>query len=227
MEKPHSSQEDPGACYGCKARLINYGTVRVTQEHYVNVCAGRAMGNGLFAPKGSCLAKALVKAHKLCPVCGEPNTTDRYYGPRNVICHSCRNVIEIGKNVYKDGKRKWYSIGESRFYALAWSGGRLGSEECGYDTLREALLRVISLHTEPAHDKAGEPLEECDKGARWDVLMAPGQAKRVREFLSVLQRALRTAEERGRSAGSSLLQGLASGEVTLDEYNEKRERPCR
>jgi hypothetical protein len=225
--------EVTATCAGCGATLRSgYGSlltkIRVGSGEAV-VCPGRGRHSG---GKQSCVEAARKKASR-CPGCDKEHTEP------GTLCEKCDEALakhreagkalggivtlvldELGPSLY--GTREYYKEGAS--VARLEQLSKFLAQACtlpGYLVRGRSSTRDFeSVLPTPKVKKTGWSNEYSGVCAT----VTHEQADALRKFADGLRDVLRAQRMAGREEGRALLVGLASGKLTVNEWQEKDEQ---
>lgn len=163
---------------------------------------------------------------KPCPGCGK---TDPYRRV-NLICAECAHAIKIGNQVL-DGERHRAAAGRITVHwpqAFHWWDGRpfLDSESDDCQAFLQAMHQLVESVAEGVHNgsqmtgkdvlPAGNGYGSC---ARVGILTGP-QLADLRAVYDAAGKMVKSAFQRGRDRGERFLSELATGEISMAEFDE-------
>ena len=207
-------------CFACNAEISNsrdWAEITLAPGHTAKICRSR---NGTYAgAKLSCEKKAREIA-RLCPGCG-----DKGYSPGE-ICGSCRNKI-ARSDQHSERNFGWYVINcrkmmpyltggqqqEGKVLSLSRLLARIAANE-GRVTNDPYSVRVDATHHIPKYDSYfGDcPAVEMSMD-QYEAMMALGEE---------IGKLMRDQRRTGKQEGLSLLVQLGRGEVTIDEFEDRK-----
>ncbi len=180
---------------------------------------------------------------KPCPGCGQVKS----YRPAAEVCGECRQDLELARAVHgrrlreasgENGKRAFRIAepGWAHFYPYVYcgqGGGDAGGRfRDAFDALVTALAEPITWDDLPERiDEDGT--EHLDKGIERLVggdrdyeqhepaLLPQAAGLALRELYAAVQAVSAEALENGRGEGRQLLVGLATGRLSVGEFNKK------
>lgn len=198
-------------CEGCGKRLNDepyhsepYSTTNVAGRD-VYLCGG---GRSYKGVKRECLLKALTKL-SLCPGCGE----EVHHWPIETICDGCKRDLDMASKV-KENKTEipvhrklpsWYSIARS-------SSDEDAEHREAEKPIKEFLAVLARILSPKSHvNDYGDATVE----------IKTSQVEALGELPKAIEGLWRAAHEVGRRRGKNLLLGLATGEVSVEEFSER------
>ena len=155
---------------------------------------------------------------KPCPGCGEVKS----HRPVKEVCHDCKRLLKRAEWLENElaGMAKdkiTVGLGQRAYWNeyISTTGSDMGSE------LRAIFHRIARAGSIPATNSNSEfdLLGEPHQGARYYVAMPAPLAVAIRDLHVAVQEALKLEYEAGKSAGHSLLLGLARGELSAGEFD--------
>jgi hypothetical protein len=177
-----------------------------------------------------------------CPAC---KVGDRLR-PRDGICSDCRRVLDNAKlraaeaaEKPSEEQRRLYFLQE-RAYALPYLPHQGSSDR---DALARAFWALGQLLSEPSEaysppeneerklppDAYLWPFEKHGRPYEWRICrsMLPPHRDALHELFSLVRGALERAYAEGFESGRNLLAQLASGSITMDQFNDVSTREAR
>lgn len=157
-----------------------------------------------------------------CESCGEK--PGRYGREKGKVCDACQALLADGRRIREHNAADHATAG----YQLVPASHAI---DAGHnERVQKALLRLARLVSEPAGvDYNANPLLDVSDGMHNWLSAAENRRARidVAEALLETQRAVREATQlaydRGKKDGARVLQRLASGDITLDSFDETLE----
>lgn len=192
-------------CDGCGRACGNdphdgadYATIDIAPGIEGRVCCGGRTSNGA---KLSCALKAYQKA-SACPGCGDKIGD----WPINYLCESCGKKIDLAERVQRQESKRRMVL-ELRDYDVVESP--FNEEE------RQAVAAVLNL----VGPITGTERYRVSHGSR-TVEVTEEQAEAIGMLTAALKKLYRTARAAGHDEGRSILFGLASGKLSIDELEK-------
>jgi len=222
--------------YGYNTRPI-VASVEIAPDVTVNVC-GSTHNNALYyrpmdgyAPKLSCLRKAF-ETHSACPGCGTEHSRGER-GPYDAVCDNCRDTLIRARDTLGD-KPGSYCLDTSLITeqypsdrASECPDGAPTPSQC-VDELLDTIVRIAAANG-PRHSgrdvEWGAVLGADHRSAHSGmprVELDDGQRVAVEELGSAIRKLTQAMYHQGRRAGRNLLGGLATGEYTIREFEERQ-----
>lgn len=169
----------------------------------------------------------MSRTRKPCIGCGEVHP----YRPADKLCHDCARDLQLGQRLRKKIKAgkadvKIYKVAEygwSHWYPYIHVGH---SGEAG-DEFRRAFDLVVTQSSDPAEIGSidTEILVPANNfttsDQQYPVSMKPELAEGLRRLYLAVQSIADEAYKNGKADGCDLLNGLASGEMSVKEFNER------
>ena len=180
------------------------------------------------------------RSRKACPVCKETHILG--YDTEKGCCAACLKLLEKGREYEAQLTRK---DAPSKLYRCNPHGASIGyfpycnqQVNKDLDTLKTRLHSLLSMTSEiklgwltyeqsdiirdnPTEDITGTSSGSNFRSDYGCVKVTPEFADAMREIYQLLNRVLPAIYESGKQSGSNLLLQLASGELTVDQFNEK------
>lgn len=181
----------------------------------------------------------MSRTKKPCPGCGEVNR----YRPAAEVCHTCQEHIKLGKQAIAEAKKTgpgnvWVRGYHGTPYVHRGSIGWRGDPDCR--DIGKALGKVFKSIAVPSQGRDTAVDEDVftldvkiaarmriDQGNNWhqpDFQVPAEFLDAIRELYVDLCHVTAHAYEEGKQDGRNILDGLASGEISVRELNEETAR---
>jgi len=233
MDAPTSA-----VCAGCGKPGRNHGfgrddngltTIDLAPGHTALVCHS---ARDRKDPVESCATKARVAA-PWCRGCGQEFVGDwrfRYDGDALYsVCVKCAELLERGRAAPPDTARAWYTLDIENQLPHSAS---YDEQRMAFDAFADALAAYASERRTPPDDvpfagiipangltRYGEVRRTVYNGR--SVELTASQAVAMEKVLATLKTLLDHAYADGLQNGRSLLRGLANGEITMAQYDDR------
>lgn len=181
--------------------------------------------------KAECLKRAVFNLHQ-CAACPEPVLFP------GLLCRECRDlfarekarqVAESGATV-EDAPRTYY-LNEGRLVVLlghveSLTGPAVRSMLVGLGAtiVGQYLPHAPGANDTPDNDRVfphATANDYYDKRDWWELRATPARWAAMRESFTRLAELLATAKQKSHAQGQSLLLNLATGKITMDEFNDR------
>lgn len=224
MTRAEAMQKLKRECAACAHPEDKYGQqlVLLEGENYEPIaylCRGRN-----DQPKAACFSKYLMQREVACVVCGEELHSWKPAGRVRPVCKPCEAKID-GMKEREAGGRKWYAFDTYEVFGQPTPG----NSHADYSALGVALLKALGA---PSQTVSGAewllPASKRRGGDRYhsgSVELSAEQAEGLREFVAAFATYVGQVAEAQHRKGTSLLLQLASGEASINDFNEATINP--
>ncbi len=161
-----------------------------------------------------------------CVTCGKEKVK-RSFEP--VVCEDCQKALSVGRTSLTDAAKHAYFIAEDIELLKHESHGRHGSVIDETKMFRGLMTRLVSgevdnnttrvLYNPPGLVISRKQLGK-DKVSCYGVRLSHEQAGAMQNLVSYIHEAVTKAYDAGLKRGNSIIHGLASGEFSVEQFNE-------
>lgn len=169
-----------------------------------------------------------------CPTC---NTGKLYY-TEDAICNECANALKEGQRFLAErqeriaeGASDWFALSNS--YSYTYSNGDVPIiSHSDFYTARDLVTNLIANSCEESersyqsYRNTKKVLGPYNPGTSTTHMIrcSPAKAEEISKAFTALESMLRHVYAEGFEAGRALLMGLASGELSVRDYNDRTEK---
>jgi hypothetical protein len=211
-------------------------TIEIAPNVIANVCGSTKYNSDYhkhdtrYPPKISCLRKAF-ETKNVCPGCGEARQSGD--GPFGSVCSNCSGLIDRAKAT-ADDRYLTYSL-HTNLISTVWPDSSVDEGNAPRDAAEKLLDTIARIAQakgprkgpDELHDGRGirlPPKRTNTGGGKVSIQLDESQRKAVEALGAAIKAFAMAMYNQGRRAGRDLLGSLASGQVTIDDFETKHQR---